>query len=476
MVLPYAHISDAKELYVGTTQEIRIYADADGDGVADSNRTFFKDFPNTLHRFDWTFGLTFAADGSLYFALSTDSYNPEPAADPQAWRGSLLHISADAQKVERIATGLRFTDGVAINPLGDLFFCDNHGGDNPTEELNFVQPSHFYGHNPNKFGKPPVTTPPLVALQNGVAPTGLCFNRADNDFGGTAGDLFVACWGPDWVFERGSIVRVRLFKQPDGSYRAQELPFAHEVPKASAVAFSTQGDLYATLFGKETGGHQPYKEPVGAIYRFIAADWVPLGAPIKSKFPIVKGDVKSGEKLFSERGCAACHAMNAEKETLGPDLGGIGEILTQDEVLAAIRKPSESIKSGHETVQISKKDGAILLGRLASTSVEELTLIIAGNQQLHIRRSEIADTKTLPTSLMPEGLLNGLSDVQTGDLLAYLGVRDRSPGLLKGSLQKIESGLRYFFPKVSLKAKLAFIALVVIAIMAAIRRKRRHSP
>ncbi len=464
-----------RELFVATTQEIRVYTDTDGDGVADQSRAFFRDFPFTLHRFDWTFGLCFDRDGWLFLNLSTDSYNPTPAADPKGWRGSILRISPDGQKVERFATGLRFSYGMACNPEGDLFFTDNHGGDNPTEELNLAVRDRFYGQNPSKFPDHPPAQPPLMSVQYGVAPAGLAFNAPANEFGATGGDLFMACWGPDWLFNRGSIVRVRLFRQPDGKYRAQEFPFAHEVPKVTALAFAANGDLYATLFGRETAGHLPSQSADGAIYRFIPAAWVEPGTAVQSQFPFVKGDVGAGRKLFEGRGCAACHSLDGREEMLGPDLGGLGEIYSATEVLNLIRKPSESIKSGHETQEVKTTDGEVFLGRMQGSNAAEIILVTVGNRQVRVPRSKIASEQTLPTSLMPEGLLDGLGEQQTNDLLAYLGVRDREPAWLLGQWQKVERVLRSFAPQISLKAKLIAIAAGLVALAAAIRvwRKRK---
>ena len=464
-----------QELFVATTQEVRIYTDTKGTGVADQSRTFFRGFPFTMHNFDWTFGLCFDREGWLFLNLSTDAYNPAPAADPRLWRGSILRVSPDGQKVERFATGVRFSCGMAFNPEGDLFFTDNHGGDNNTEELNVAVRDRFYGQNPMKFpGHPPVQ-PPLVNVQYGVAPAGLCFNPASNEFGGTAGDLFMACWGPDWLFDRGSIVRVRLFRQPGGDYRAQEFPFAHEVPKVTALTFSSSGDLYATLFGRESPHHLPSKNPEGAIYRFMPAAWVEPGSDLQSKFPLVKGDVGAGKKIFQERGCTGCHSLDGAHDMLGPDLGGLGEIYSKTEVLDMIRKPSEGIKSGHETQQVTTTDGEILLGRMLSSNTDEMILVTIGNRQVHVPRATIAAQQMLDTSLMPEGLLNGLSAQQTNDLLAYLGVRDREPAWLVGQWQKVERALRSVLPGISLKTKLAVIAVFMATLVAALRiwRKRK---
>src|SRR5690606_15782668 len=63
------------ELFVGTAQAIRAYTDVDGDGSADESRVILDDIPYSEHPYEYTSALTFAKDGSLYFSLTTDSWN-----------------------------------------------------------------------------------------------------------------------------------------------------------------------------------------------------------------------------------------------------------------------------------------------------------------------------------------------------------------------------------------------------------------
>ncbi len=359
--------------------------------------------------------------------------------------------------MERFATGLRFPFGMAFNTAGDLFFSDNRGGDNPTEEINFAQRGHFYGQHPEKYpGHPPVTLP-LVQVQHGYGMAGLTFNPPGNDFGGTAGDLFAACWGPDWLWERGSIIRVRLAKQPAGGYRAVEFPFAREVPKVSDVAFGPQGDLYVAQFGQETVGHQPFGKPTGGFYRFIAVPGLKPATP-EARYPVLAGDRSHGQALFTERGCAGCHALDASRQLLGPDLTGIGDMFTEEEILAAIRKPSEGIKSGYETELITFRDGETVQGRVLTADASGLTLLGPGNLPLRLARDQIAEHQSLPTSMMPEGLLDGMSETEITDLLSYLGVRDRRPGLRQRSYRTAYGWLHQLLPQVSMKVKAVVIA------------------
>jgi putative heme-binding domain-containing protein len=368
------------------------------------------------------YGMTFDSSGQMYFSLSTDSYNPAPASDPQGLRGSLLRVKPDGTGVERIATGLRFAYGMAINEKGELYFSDNKGGGNAFEEINRVVPGGFYGHNPEKFVNHPPAIPPTVRIRFGYGMVGLAFNPSTNDFGGTGGDLFVASWGPDFRWERGAISRIRFEPQPDGTLKGEEFRFAHEVPKICDLSFSPQGDLYVAQFGRETGGHLPYHNPEGGVFRIIYAPWhsPPLG---KAPHPLIQADATHGQQLFGSLGCTACHSVGGKQEMLGPDLEGIGDMFNEDEILNAIRNPSDGIKSGHEAVEIELADGESVLGRVLRSNDESVVLLQSGTVERSIARSQILTNRMLMTSLMPSGLLDSCSASDVDDLLCYLKVR-----------------------------------------------------
>ena len=467
-----------REVFVGTAQQVRIYEDTDGNGTADRSRAFFEGIPFSGHTFDWTFGLCWGPDGWLHLALSTDSYNPTPAEDPQGWRGSILRISPDGKTVERFATGLRFPYGMAFNERGDLFFTDNRGGENPTEEINFAQAGRFYGQHPNKFPNHPPTTRPLVQVQFGYGMAGMTFNSTSNDFGGTGGDLFAACWGPDFLWKRGSLIRVRLTPQPGGGYRAKESLFAREVPKISSVIFGTNGDLYVAQFGKETIGHTPLDRPDGGFYRFVSVPGLPPSRLTK-QYPILAGDRVHGAAIFRDRGCVACHAIGEEREMLGPDLSGLGDMMTEEEVLGAIQWPSLGIKSGYETEQFTTKDGDVITGRVLSADSKQMTLVGPGNLQITLQRSNLVSHLSLTNSMMPEGLLDRLEPQDRRDLLAFLGVRDSRPHGLNAVMWELEQAARrvlFLFgvpPKVAL-AGCGLAVLIGTTVWGIRRRRARH--
>lgn len=268
---PVSIIFKDQDLYVGTAEEIRIYSDQDGDGAADSSRTFFNNIPQSEHPYEWTSGLTFGADGYLYAVLTTDSWNAGAALDPNGWRGAILRISPDGKEVERFATGVRSVHSMLFNEHNDLLFIDNGGGGNPTEELNLALEGKFYGHNKTKYNNPDSTELPIYSFVTEVAPAGMIFNSTTNDFGGTAGDLFVSFFGPGERWERGAISRLKMNRQQDGTYQTEEIPIAKKIPKISDLAFGSNGDLYITHVGKTDYWYQPADVVEGAIYRMIHA-------------------------------------------------------------------------------------------------------------------------------------------------------------------------------------------------------------
>lgn len=416
---PTSMIFNGSKLFVGTTQEIRVYEDKNSDQVADTSYTFFDDFPFTLHPFDWTFGLEVGPNDEIFAILCTDSWNDNPAADPAGLRGAILKIAPDGKSYERFATGLRFAYGMRFNEHGDLFFSDNRGNENKYEELNLVTKDHFYGNNLPKYPDHPKVAEALIRLRYGFAPAGITFNKENNYFDDSAGDLFIAFWGPDGQWEDGSIARVSLTKVDNGDYEAEEYPVADKIAKLSDVEFGKQGDLYVAQFGTEDPWHKPYKEPIGAIYRFIEASWVEPDDP-KTNTSVVFGNIHHGEEIFKERICATCHSVDGSEDLLGPDLVGIAALLSNEEILESIENPNKNIKTGFDQSIITKKDGKAISGRIVTANDKEITIMITGNELIKIKSENIKSREMIKSSLMPPGLLSGLTDSEINDLLGYL--------------------------------------------------------
>ena len=410
-----------RDLYVGTAQEVRIYTDTNGDRIADQSRTFLGDIPHSEHPYEWSSGLTFGPDSALYMVLTTDSWNAGASPDPKGWRGSILRISADGSNVERFATGVRSVASMVFNEYNDLLFSDNEGGGNATEELNVAWQGHFYGHNPGKYANPQITGP-LYDFQTEVAPAGMEFNSLNNDFDGTAGELFVAFYGPGERWNRGAIGRLQFTRQNDTTYTVKEFPVAKGIPKVSDLTFGANGDLYVAHVGKTDYWYQPADSVEGAFYRLIYAPWIkpdPI-EEVPERINTSDGTLELGRDLFARAACSACHSVDGKTELIGPNLKDIGHVYSREELLEEIKSPSLRIKPSMIASRITLKNGEVLLGRIISSDVQKIRLMVVGNRIIDIAKKDIHEEQFTKTSLMYDGLLQGMSEKETDALLSYL--------------------------------------------------------
>ena len=410
-------------IYVGTAQQIRAFVDLDKDGKADKSWVVFDKIPNSEHPYEWTTGLCFGPDGWLYFGLSTDSWNAAPSPDPNGYRGAILRISPDGKKVERVVTGIRSVYGLGFNQYGDLFFTDNEGGGNPTEELNRVVKNGFYGHNPAKYASESTSiTAPVHTLETEVAPSGIEFNWVDNDFGGTRGNLFIAFYGPGERWTRGGVGRIDMQRLADGSYSYKEYPVA-DIPKLSNLAFGKDGSLYLANHGKADYWYNAVYENEGNFYKLVYYPTLASSAIKTRKLPsrsLSKNSIEAGRQLFAERACLGCHRVDGATELLGPNLKDVARRLTREEILEEILKPSERIKPSMMAVRVTNKDGTVLIGRVVNSDQNQISLMLVGNHVVKIARNEIAKSENEAKSLMYEGLLNPLTTTQREALLDYI--------------------------------------------------------
>ena len=130
------------------------------------------------------------------------------------------------------------------------------------------------------------------------------------------------------------------------------------------------------------------------------------------------GDAAAGRELFSQR-CAVCHTLFGQGGKVGPDLTGY-ERRNVDFLVVSVVDPSAYIREEFTAFRIRTKAGETYIGLITDRSPNQITLLDASQQKTTIPKSEIMEERALPTSLMPEGLLDGLSDQQVRDLFKYL--------------------------------------------------------
>lgn len=170
----------------------------------------------------------------------------------------------------------------------------------------------------------------------------------------------------------------------------------------------------AKLFPKTT-------EPVKAFEAEIQRVQDLLGKSIKP-------NVRNGHTIFTTR-CATCHVLHAEGGDIGPSLTSYQREDLKT-LLPSIVDPSREIREGFENHILKIRDGRNLIGFLKMKNKYVVIVQPAGGASLTIAAGQVLSLEPTRTSLMPPGLLNGLSEQELNDFFAYL----RSPQPL--NLQK----------------------------------------
>jgi putative heme-binding domain-containing protein len=150
-----------------------------------------------------------------------------------------------------------------------------------------------------------------------------------------------------------------------------------------------------------------------ATRRALIADWRGKLTPAV----LAKADTAKGRAIY-ERTCAACHKLFGEGAEIGPELTG-GQRESIDHWLDNILDPSALVGQGYELHQIEKNDGTTVIGMLAAENDSELILRMVG-VETRVAKKDVKSNKALGQSMMPEGLLGGMSDEEVRNLIGYL--------------------------------------------------------
>ena len=132
-----------------------------------------------------------------------------------------------------------------------------------------------------------------------------------------------------------------------------------------------------------------------------------------------KADKNKGRELYAST-CGSCHMMYGEGGNVGPDLTGAnrGDI---DYLLGNILTPSAVVKENYKMTMISTEDGQFYSGVIEGENDRQVLLKIPNvDESVSIPKSIIWDKETANMSMMPEGLLEYLSDDEVINIIAYL--------------------------------------------------------
>ena len=135
------------------------------------------------------------------------------------------------------------------------------------------------------------------------------------------------------------------------------------------------------------------------------------------------GDPGRGSRVFRSRQnmCTLCHAVDGGGTNLGPDLGGIAQSVSRDQIIRSILRPSESFPPQYQAWNIYTKDGMIHSGiQIDHQARGAMLLYTTENINRRFQAEEVVNYEASPYSLMPMGLENLMTVAELNDLVAYL--------------------------------------------------------
>ena len=203
------------------------------------------------------------------------------------------------------------------------------------------------------------------------------------------------------------------------------------VARESVVKLLERNTKQVFPFERGKSGHRPQPETIEKWTRWIEGRFPAEAAAemggnnqeltelkaILAETDWESGDAGRGAELFNRRSCRQCHSGRV---ALGPDLAGVASRFSREDLFTAIVVPSRDVSSRYQTTVVATRDGKSYSGLIIYESVDGFLLRNGTGQTFRIEASQVEFRRKSPVSLMPVGLLKGLTPKEHADLYAYL--------------------------------------------------------
>ncbi len=203
------------------------------------------------------------------------------------------------------------------------------------------------------------------------------------------------------------------------------------VARESVIAQLERNNGQRFPFVMGTLGHRPQPETVRRWTEWCEKNWptetaMHLGgndeefSKMKALLATVdwdSGNAARGATLYAKRSCTQCHGA---KGALGPDLSGVANRFSKEDLFAAILLPSRDVPARYQTSLVQTRDGKTFSGLIIYESVDGFLLRNGTGQTFRIETHQVEERRKSPVSLMPTGLLKDFTPTDYADLFAHL--------------------------------------------------------
>ncbi|HZQ46341.1 MAG TPA: heme-binding domain-containing protein, partial [Verrucomicrobiae bacterium] len=382
---PRGLVFDHDTLYVMHPPVLEAFHDDHGTGTANRSEVLVRGLGHDLNfrGADHTCnGVRMGIDGWLYIALGDYGALKATGKDGtelQLHGGGIIRVRPDGTELELVVQGTRNIYDVAIDPLMDIFTCDNtNDGDDWNVRLSHMIPTAHYGY-PSLFRHFSDEMMQTMVDYGGGAPTGAIFLDEPGFPDGFGHGLYACQWG--W----NSVTRHPL-KSAGASFKAEKEPFI-EVPRPTGIDEDGMGHLYVASW---KGATFNYAGPnAGYVVQVTPSGNKPTAFPNLPK-------ATDGQLLAYWTSPSAVWRLNVQREIIRRDRS------------AAFTKGLEKLALTHENLAV-RVAAIYTLNQLPGAQAREFLLRLAKDDRLReFALKALADRKkvaaNLPTTLFVDAL------------------------------------------------------------------------
>lgn len=137
--------------------------------------------------------------------------------------------------------------------------------------------------------------------------------------------------------------------------------------------------------------------------------------------PLAKpASAPAGQKLYDVL-CAMCHRFGSIGQDVGPDLTTVTSRFGRKELLESILWPSRTISDQYESELFETVNGKVHHGLLVRETAAALQIrTVDSPKPIVLAISDIQSRRKSPQSFMPEALIDGLTQSDIANLLAFM--------------------------------------------------------
>lgn len=153
-----------------------------------------------------------------------------------------------------------------------------------------------------------------------------------------------------------------------------------------------------------------------------------------------QGDAARGEAIYrrSTLQCVRCHSIGPGGGAIGPNLVSLGGSSTPEYILQSIIDPAAKVKEGFQTLVVLMDDGRVINGLQKGRSERQIQVLSADGKE-HTLSMDSVESITNGQSLMPPGLVDGLTEQELADLTRFLMALSREPAYTIDTAQRVRN-------------------------------------